>query len=93
MYVHCKNTRCFWHSDIEPNKCTRGLIIIGENANCKMIQCENKHNLIEEVPETFEVAEDIFKRLYQYIKFDGHAVAVWKNDLVQIAKEYGVILE
>ena len=40
-----------------------------------------------------EVAEDIFQRLYQHIKFDGHTVAVWKNDLLCIAKEYDVNLE
>lgn len=34
MYVHCKNTDCFWHSDMEQNKCTRGLIIIGEDCGC-----------------------------------------------------------
>ena len=40
-----------------------------------------------------EVAEDIFKRLYQHIKFDGHTIGVWKNDLLCIAKEYDVHLE
>lgn len=37
MYVYCKNIDCFWHSDIEPNKCTRGLIIIGENNQCEFL--------------------------------------------------------
>ena len=40
-----------------------------------------------------EVAEDVFKRLYQHIKFDGHTIGVWKNDLIEVAKEYGVSLE
>ncbi len=43
--------------------------------------------------EVSEVAKDIFNRLYQHIKFDGHTVGVWKNDLLCIAKEYGVDLE
>lgn len=34
MYVHCKHTDCFWHSNIEPSQCTRGLIIIGEECKC-----------------------------------------------------------
>lgn len=34
MYVHCRNKNCFWHSDVEPNICTRGLIIIGEDVKC-----------------------------------------------------------
>ena len=45
MYVHCENVRCFWHSDIEPNKCTRELIIVGEDANCKMVKDKKKHQI------------------------------------------------
>ena len=40
-----------------------------------------------------DTAKEIFERLYHHIKFDGHTVAVWKNDLLCIAKEYGVSLE
>lgn len=42
MYVHCKNTRCFWHSDVEPNQCTRGLVIIGEDASCEFDKQRNQ---------------------------------------------------
>lgn len=41
----------------------------------------------------YETAREIFDRLYALIKFDGHTVAVWKNDLISLAKEYGVELE
>lgn len=40
-----------------------------------------------------DIAKEIFERLHQHIKFDGHTVSVWKNDLLCIAKEYGVNLE
>lgn len=40
-----------------------------------------------------EVAREIFERLYSHRKFDGHTVSVWLNDLVCIAKEYGIDLE
>lgn len=37
-----------------------------------------------------EFAKEIFTRLYAHIKYDGHISSVWKNDLICIAKEYGV---
>lgn len=40
-----------------------------------------------------DIAKEIFERLHQHIKFDGHTVSIWKNDLLCIAKEYGVNLE
>ena len=40
-----------------------------------------------------DVAKEIFEKLYANIKFDGHTVSVWKNDLIEVAKEYGISLE
>lgn len=40
-----------------------------------------------------DVAKEIFEKLYANIKFDGHTVSVWKNDLIGAAKEYGISLE
>lgn len=40
-----------------------------------------------------DVAKEIFEKLYAHIKFDGHTVSVWKNDLIEVAKEYGISLE
>lgn len=40
-----------------------------------------------------EVAREIFERLHAHLKYDGHTVSVWKNDLICIAKEYGIDLE
>ena len=40
-----------------------------------------------------DVAREIFERLHSHRKFDGHTVSVWLNDLVCIAKEYGIDLE
>lgn len=40
-----------------------------------------------------DIAKEIFEKLYANIKFDGHTVSVWKNDLIEAAKEYGVSLE
>jgi hypothetical protein len=39
------------------------------------------------------LAEEIFKRLYEMSKFDGHSVGVGKNQILELAKEYGVELE
>jgi hypothetical protein len=38
------------------------------------------------------LAREIFERLHAHCKYDGHTVSVWKNDLISIAKEYGVDL-
>lgn len=40
-----------------------------------------------------DIAKEIFEKLYANIKFDGHTVSVWKNDLIEDAKEYGISLE
>ena len=39
-----------------------------------------------------ETAREIFERLHAHIKFDGHTASIWKDDLISIAKEYGVDL-
>lgn len=41
---------------------------------------------------TSDLAREIFERLHAHCKYDGHTVSVWKNDLISIAKEYGVDL-
>ena len=40
-----------------------------------------------------DIAKEIFEKLYANIKLDGHTVSVWKNDLIEAAKEYGISLE
>lgn len=40
-----------------------------------------------------DVVKEIFEKLYANIKFDGNTVSVWKNDLIEAAKEYGITLE
>lgn len=40
-----------------------------------------------------DVVKEIFEKLYANIKFDGHTVSVWKNDLIEASKEYGISLE
>ena len=52
-------------------------------------------NIIRETPSEQvyprgEIAEEIFKKLKGKVGFDGHNISVWKCDLVEIAKEYGV---
>lgn len=47
MRVFCKNTECFWHSDTDPNQCERSLIVIAEDANCKMVQDNKNHHTTE----------------------------------------------
>lgn len=34
--------------------------------------------------------EEIFKELYALLGFDGHNISIWKNDLIELAKKYGV---
>lgn len=40
-----------------------------------------------------DIAKEIFEKLYANIKFDGHTAGLWKNDLIEAAKEYGIGLE
>jgi len=42
--------------------------------------------------KAFEVAIEIFERLHSHLKYDGHTISVWENDLICIAKEYDVDL-
>ena len=46
-----------------------------------------------DVVEKEKFAKEIFTKLYEHIKYDGHTVSVWKNDLISIAKQYGVDLD
>ena len=39
------------------------------------------------------IAEEIFKRLYDMCHFDGHVVSVYKNEIIELAKEYEIDLE
>ena len=39
-----------------------------------------------------DIAKEIFEKLYANIKFNGHTVSVWKNNLIEAAKEYGISL-
>ena len=40
-----------------------------------------------------ETAEKIFADLFAEVGFDGHNVVIYKNDLIEIAKKYGVEVE
>ena len=37
-----------------------------------------------------DLVEQIFADLFSKVSFDGHNVSVWKNDLIEVAKKYGV---
>lgn len=37
-----------------------------------------------------EIAERIFHELMMKISFDGHTLGVWKHDVLELAKKYGV---
>ena len=39
------------------------------------------------------LAEEIFKRLFDMCHFDGHTVGIYKNEIIKLAKEYGINLE
>ena len=39
------------------------------------------------------IAEEIFKRLYDMCHFDGRVVSVYKNEIIELAKEYEIDLE
>ena len=71
---------------------------IFQNCNCGLFFSEAEEIarfVIEEQGYSKEddIAKEIFEKLYANIKFDGHTVSVWKNDLIEAAKEYGVSLE
>ena len=40
-----------------------------------------------------EARDHIFKDLFSKIGFDGHNVSIFKNDLIEIAKKYGVTID
>ncbi len=54
--------------------------------------CENYIHTANVAPRA-DVAREIFERLYAHRKYDGHTVSVWVNDLICIAKEWGVDLQ
>lgn len=39
------------------------------------------------------LAEEIFKRLFDMCHFDGHTVGVYKNEIIELAREYEIDLE
>lgn len=71
---------------------------IFQNCNCGLFFSEAEkiaRFVIEEqgYHKEDDIAKEIFEKLYENIKFDGHTVSVWKNDLIEAAKEYGISLE
>lgn len=38
MYLRCKNNKCFWHSDIVNNRCTRGRVELNDKGVCILFQ-------------------------------------------------------
>lgn len=53
------------------------------------LRCQHQGELLRKYNN---LKEEIFKRLYALLKFDGHSIGVWKVDLVTLAEEYGVLL-
>lgn len=71
---------------------------IFQNCNCGLFFSEAEkiaRFVIEEqgYRKEDDIAKEIFEKLYANIKFDGHTVSVWKNDLIEVAKDYGISLE
>lgn len=71
---------------------------IFQNCNCGLFfsEAENIARFVIEEQgyrKEDDIAKEIFEKLYANIKFDGHTVSVWKNDLIEAAKEYGISLE
>ena len=71
---------------------------IFQNCNCGLFFSEAEEIarfVIEEqgYHKEDDIAKEIFEKLYANIKFDGHTVSVWKNDLIEAAKDYGISLE
>lgn len=71
---------------------------IFQNCNCGLFFSEAEEIarfVIEEqgYRKEDDIAKEIFEKLYANIKFDGHTVSVWKNDLIEAAKDYGISLE
>ena len=67
-----------------------------EKENARLLRAvEYNHSVLEQEVEDAksEVAREIFERLHAHIKYDGHTLSVWKNDLICIAKEYDIDLE
>ena len=62
---------------------------------CNMSEAQRADQIMREqgYRKDSEIAKEIFEKLYANIKFDGHTVGVWKNDLIEAAKEYGISLE
>ena len=40
-----------------------------------------------------EARDHIFKDLFSKVGFDGHNVSIFKNELIEIAKKYGVTID
>lgn len=66
--------------------------VIGEDCANKMIWLLRTFPTADVVDKE-NFAKEIFTKLYAHIKYDGHTVSVWKNDLISIAKQYGVDLD
>ena len=68
-----------------------------DNKQCMRCLCATWYNAEDLYKAGYrkedDVAKEIFEKLYSNIKFDGHTVSVWKNDLIEVAKEYGISIE
>lgn len=56
---------------------------------CRLFLMRDALNYIKGEAEV-EVAKKIFADLFGKVGFDGHNVAISKNELVEVAKKYGV---
>lgn len=46
-----------------------------------------------ELVATQKIAEKIFSDIFAKVGFDGHNVSIYKNELIEIAKNYGIEVE
>ena len=59
-------------------------------AECRKLreQLAERDSLLENAES--EAAKKIFSELFSKVGFDGHNVSIFKNDLIEVAKKYGV---
>lgn len=67
--------------------------LVDENQELKKENKLRREHEAKVVKRYTNLKEEIFKKLYALLKFDGHSISIWKCDLMKLAKEYGVELE
>lgn len=77
-----------------------GRLLTQQDSTLKLCQEVNDHNkrLTDELEELekklkeveIKTAKKIFADLFDRVGFDGHNVSIFENELVEVAKKYGV---